>query len=294
MAARNPSTCGKSRIWRARSPCSQDQQAARQRRARIHRGILDRWNEVARPLGWAVENEMEGAGPARTSEATNACSVHVDTNGGDAPCAASSPAAVLPGVQAGGQAGEMEGGESRRPSEPLLAVAANVADKWKEEWRAKEDKWKEDVRTLQLKAEELLMPLTARATGGGSSNASVRPHSMHAGLSVSSSSGGGVVEGITGVDDGLAESVSPHADEPHGKTGGQEGGGMRTEGTDTEEARDDPATSPAHGCNAGDSRVAGCHGREPGGELPSAHAGALPPLPPPPSAAPASPPLAWA
>ena len=37
---------------------------------------------------------------------------------------------------------------------------------WKEEWRAKEDKWKEDVRTLQLKAEELLMPLTARAAGG--------------------------------------------------------------------------------------------------------------------------------
>ena len=33
----------------------------------------------------------------------------------------------------------------------LLAAAVNVADKWKE-----------DVRSFQLKAEELLMPLTAR------------------------------------------------------------------------------------------------------------------------------------
>ena len=108
-------------------PAKQDQQAARQRRARIHRGILDRWNEVARPLGWAVENETEDAGPAQTGDTANAHSVHVGANGGDATCAASSSTACPPSSQAGGQASEMDGGESRRPSEPLLAVAANVA-----------------------------------------------------------------------------------------------------------------------------------------------------------------------
>ena len=126
----------------------------------------------------------------------------------------------------------------------------------------------------------------AEPAGGGLSNAAAHPPAaMPTGTPVCSSCGG--------VEAGITEGASPHAVKRlHSKMCGQGGSGVCAEGADTGEARVNAAQSPAHGGDAGDSCLATSHAGEAGGELRDAHVGDIPPLPPPPSAAPSSP-LAW-
>ena len=162
----------------------QDEEAARERRARIHRGFLERfslvWHATA-GLGWVhdtedgkedkgagevVEEKRQfcdaGQGNAGLHAASSIASHHVPCGA----CAAgvtdhSAHSSVHAGYEGGGEGGGRKGGEVVKGThgDALLAAAANVADKWKE-----------DVRSFQLKAEELLMPLTAR---GGVTSAAV-------------------------------------------------------------------------------------------------------------------------
>mmetsp|Transcript_24200 Transcript_24200/g.35489 ORF Transcript_24200/g.35489 Transcript_24200/m.35489 type:complete len:339 (+) Transcript_24200:1-1017(+) len=139
----------------------QDEQAARARRARIHRGILLRWNDLwhaTAGLGWVTDNDVDAeehlAPP--TTALLDSLTDGTDRDSDGAPsrvtrCAAASGTVVA--VTGGAKVLEQGGGKH---SDPLLVAAANVADKMKE-----------DVRAWQLKAEELLMPLTARGVNGG-------------------------------------------------------------------------------------------------------------------------------
>ena len=155
----------------------QDEEAARERRARIHRGFLERFNLVwhaTAGLGWAHDSEEgkedKGAGDAGQEnsppfeDGEGDAGVHAAQSltshnapawacaTGDTDHVMHSPA--LAGCDGGGEGGERKGSEAvmgGNHGDALLAAAVNVADKWKE-----------DVRSFQLKAEELLMPLTAR------------------------------------------------------------------------------------------------------------------------------------
>ena len=111
-------------------PAKQDQQAARERRARIHRSILDRWNHVTRPLGWAVENEPDSANDPLQQNSCGAVGSHAEHAGDN--LETSNLAGFPPSAAVVGAGSELEAGERGRAGEPLLSVAANVAGNLKE------------------------------------------------------------------------------------------------------------------------------------------------------------------
>ena len=118
-----------------RMPAKQDQQAARERRARIHRSILDRWNDVTRPLGWAVENEPHSAKAPLQQNSCGAVGSHAEHAGNhssETSNLVSNLAGCPPSAAVVGAGSEVEAGERGRAGEPLLSVAANVAGNLKE------------------------------------------------------------------------------------------------------------------------------------------------------------------